>query len=534
MTTTWNHEQDAASASPFSEQFGPAGFGQPGPRVEQSTVTAMPGFDEVFSTGASSGVPQGSGLLLAHESPFESGGRWTASGPASFAEEAAGMPSGDIWVPGAELVSNPRSAGGTYVDAPWRFVVHTIEGEPNPRAFRELAAGNENPPHLWAMASADLLLQTIPLNRSAYALARSETIQTNRLRAVQVQLWGYAAKMGDVGPDVIAWLADRVLGPVARLVPINLDQVSLTGPGEACHGEKSPCRMTAEQWQVFNGVTGHNRVPGNKHGDPGRLDLGAIAARTRARLGSGQVSSAPSSATSSIRRERASDHDGPGFLAERDDGTGPYPGGLAVPPAIAPSTGAITTIDAWATLARALHSTAGGSAAVSAVPFQRLTADGFDREAPAATALPTTLALYAKVPNMSETEAVGAISAKILRGTPAFATLVSNTNPDIVFKDEEATGADRLMTTTLRDKLATLATLVTTEWPGKKLRVTEAWDENSEHAATSTHYEGRAADLTVSDLDAGKLGRLARLAVDAGLGWVFYENSAHVHVSVKK
>ena len=67
-----------------------------------------------------------------------------------------------------------------------------------------------------------------------------------------------------------------------------------------------------------------------------------------------------------------------------------------------------------------------------------------------------------------------------------------------------------------------------------KLRVTEAWDENNEHHGSSLHYEGRAANLTTEPRDGDKLGRLGQLAVDAGLDWVFFENSSHVHVSVKR
>jgi len=144
------------------------------------------------------------------------------------------------------------------------------------------------------------------------------------------------------------------------------------------------------------------------------------------------------------------------------------------------------------------------------------------------------LKLGEKVPNISEVKAVGAIKSKIERGTPEFKSLVKNNNHDIVFKDEEGTGADRMMTVKLKNKLNILAKKVKAEFPGKKLRVTEAWDENNEHRPKSIHYEGRAADITVSDKDKKKLGRLGQLAMDAGIDWVYYEDSSHIHVSVKK
>lgn len=138
-----------------------------------------------------------------------------------------------------------------------------------------------------------------------------------------------------------------------------------------------------------------------------------------------------------------------------------------------------------------------------------------------------------KVPNASELVTCGPITKKITRTDPEFAGLVTNTNAKIVFKDEENTGADRMMTPRLKSKLDSLANVVASEWPGAKLRVTEAWDEDNEHADASLHYEGRAADLTTNPVDGAKLGRLARLAVDAGCDWVFFEDSSHIHVSVK-
>jgi hypothetical protein len=144
------------------------------------------------------------------------------------------------------------------------------------------------------------------------------------------------------------------------------------------------------------------------------------------------------------------------------------------------------------------------------------------------------LVLGQRVPDTAEALVVGALETPVTRGTPAFARLVRYERPGVVFKDEEGTSADRMMTPRLRDRLARLAALVPKEWPALTLRVTEAWDDGREHGSASIHYEGRAADITTSDLDASKLGRLARLSVDAGFGWVFYESPSHVHVSVAR
>lgn len=144
------------------------------------------------------------------------------------------------------------------------------------------------------------------------------------------------------------------------------------------------------------------------------------------------------------------------------------------------------------------------------------------------------LQLGERFPDQAENEVVGGVQLRLSRKDPKWQRLTLCRATAVIFKDEERNGSDRYMTVRLCDLLGRLGRSVEREWPGLSLRVTEAWDDRGEHGRASLHYEGRAADLTTSDSEPSRLGRLAFLAVEAGLDWVYFENRTHVHVSVRR
>ncbi|KFQ92208.1 Sonic hedgehog protein, partial [Nipponia nippon] len=131
----------------------------------------------------------------------------------------------------------------------------------------------------------------------------------------------------------------------------------------------------------------------------------------------------------------------------------------------------------------------------------------------------TPLAYKQFIPNVAEKTlgASGRYEGKITRNSERFKELTPNYNPDIIFKDEENTGADRLMTQVEPQRYLYLCLLTSLSNPKGRICL--------------SIFESPPLSLSPSSPRPSKLGY--RLPAEAGFDWVYYESKAHIHCSVK-
>lgn len=179
----------------------------------------------------------------------------------------------DPWLPNAEVIGCAKG-GGSYNGAPYRIVIHTVEGDPGTiDGCRALASSHGSPPQLWYHPRLRWLGQGLPLDRSGYALAHpSGAPETNKAGALQVEVFGFAAdtpgwtvEADNLGTDVVGSI-------VAAGWPVDLERRAPT-TGSDGYGSDGAVRGSWDQWAAFTGVCVHASVPGNDHWDAGDLDL---------------------------------------------------------------------------------------------------------------------------------------------------------------------------------------------------------------------------------------------------------------------
>lgn len=200
------------------------------------------------------------------------------------------------WLDGyTHIKDSDHSGGGSYGDYPWRVVWHTVEGG----ISEDMARAHRSPPHLWVDPSRGLKLQTVPLDRSSYAMwdQGDYPYRTNKARAIQIEIAGHATEAGGWSDAYLRFLALEVLVPIVDFIRSQggtFDYGSCPDPAgsEQIGGsslESAPQRFGWETWHHFNSHCGHRHVTGNgDRYDPGLLDLckiGEIAQGHKGPLG---------------------------------------------------------------------------------------------------------------------------------------------------------------------------------------------------------------------------------------------------------
>lgn len=198
-----------------------------------------------------------------------------------------------VWHPRAvRVVPNPMTDGGSFIGVPWRQVLHTTEAGPDYRPSTASYFGRPVWPHATVarVGGAARIVQHLPISRAARALEHpAGTVETNRARAVQVEIGWWAARIGELPDDLAAALADWLVW-VAGETGSPLNGPVFVGPdaGWTLASVDARQRMSARDWLGFSGVCGHQHVPNNRHWDPGALDLRRVL-HTASRPAPGQT-----------------------------------------------------------------------------------------------------------------------------------------------------------------------------------------------------------------------------------------------------
>jgi len=193
--------------------------------------------------------------------------------------------------------------GTQYDGYAWKFVLHSTESSPGSieginALFRSQPC---SAPHFAIdPAGTGRRIQYIPWTWSACALRGGRGgWQTNRGRAVQMEICGRAAESPEWTDEMLWQIADVIADVIRDGCPIDPgvvnDFTTFTG---VLATEGAQQRMDAQTWKTYPGITGHIETPFNDHWDTGRMDTLKVAAMTRDILaGTGYTSPPPRPST---------------------------------------------------------------------------------------------------------------------------------------------------------------------------------------------------------------------------------------------
>jgi peptidoglycan hydrolase-like protein with peptidoglycan-binding domain len=187
----------------------------------------------------------------------------------------------DGWLPSHKYerlqVTNCTGPGTMHDSYAWAFILHTTESAPGSinginNLFRAKPC---SAPHLTIdPMGSRRRVQYIPLDWSACALKGGRSgWQTNRGRAIQMEICGRANDTPGWDDDTLYQIADVIADVIAAGYPINPhntpDMSQLTG---VLAREDAAQRYNPAYWRDFDGVSAHVYMPFNDHYDAFRLN----------------------------------------------------------------------------------------------------------------------------------------------------------------------------------------------------------------------------------------------------------------------
>lgn len=175
------------------------------------------------------------------------------------------------WLPYAKRTATfPGS--GPHLEGDWKVVIHTTEGATLGGAIVTYHH-TLNYPHI-TLDNKDIEQHCSFLIGSTALQNLSGGVQTNRARAIQIEVVGFATKISELPQGTLANLR-RVLATLRDEFGITTDVPEFKAY-PASYGANNGVRFSNARWNSFHGVCGHQHVPENLHGDPGALDVRSL------------------------------------------------------------------------------------------------------------------------------------------------------------------------------------------------------------------------------------------------------------------
>jgi hypothetical protein len=198
-------------------------------------------------------------------------------------------------------ITSCTGPGTQYDGYSWKFVLHSTESPPGSinginSLFRSQPCSC---PHFTIDPGNNRRVQYIPWTWSACALRGGRNgYQTNRGRAVQMEVCGYAQDSPNWSDETLWLIADVIADVIKDGCPINANTVNdMTRLSGVLATESAPQRMAPQTFKTYDGITFHVEAPFNDHWDQGKIRSLDIARMVREILaGSGVPIPPPSGA----------------------------------------------------------------------------------------------------------------------------------------------------------------------------------------------------------------------------------------------